>query len=282
MGEASRPTRLASPRRVPVARWATALLLAMAAAPLPARARADEGDDLSALLSEPVVAGASKSAESAGDAPATVSILTHDDMRRYGVRSLNEAINFLGMGLVTEDPLHSVEIGGRGVLLTSDFGNHVLVVVDGHALNEQWDGTAYFEQGLGIPLELIDHVELILGPGSVLYGGNAMLGVINVVTKAPRSYSGLHLIAEGGASPAQRGGAISSFAPADAGGFYRLGAGVGASTQWLGKRLEVIGQVELYSQNGPSFSWGPQQHTDSSGAPTSFGPKDPPGVWGAA
>src|SRR5213075_3298255 len=124
-------------------------------------------------------------------------------------------------------PLHSVEIGGRGVLLTADFNNHVLVLVDGHVMNEQWDGTAYFEQGLGIPLELIDHIELVLGPGSVLYGGNAMLAVINVVTKSARNHKGLHLVMEGGASPGQRKGSIDSLAPSDAGGFYRLGVGGG-------------------------------------------------------
>ncbi len=147
-------------------------------------ARADDEDDLAGLLDEQVVSGASKTDEQAKDAPATTSVLTAEDMHRYGIRSIAEAIDFLGMGFVTQNPLHSVEIGGRGVLLTSDFGNHVLLVLDGHVMNEPWGGTAYFEQGAGIPLELIDHIELVLGPGSVLYGGNAMIGVVNVRDQA--------------------------------------------------------------------------------------------------
>lgn len=69
-------------------------------------ARADDATDLAGLLAEPVVSGASKSAEPASDAPATTSVLTAADMRRYGIRSLAEAIDFLGMGLITQDPLH--------------------------------------------------------------------------------------------------------------------------------------------------------------------------------
>jgi outer membrane receptor for ferrienterochelin and colicins len=243
-------------------------------------ARAEDGEDIEALLDESVVSGASKSAESASDAPATVVTLSGADMNRFGMRTLAEAINFLGMGLVTQDPLHSVEVGGRGVLLTSDFGNHVLVVVDGHALNEGWDGTTYFEQGLAIPMEIIDHVELILGPGSVLYGGNAMLGVINVVTKRARSYRGLHAVAEGGLSPQQSGGAFTSFRPSDLGTSYRLGAGVGHELQLFGANAEVTAQLEYYDQNGPPFRWGPQPALNPSGAPADYGPKTPLGTWG--
>lgn len=265
---------------VRLSRWVLSgagLAAALIAAPV---ALADETSDLEGLLNQSVVVAASQNADTTSDAPATVSTLTADDMHRFGMRSVAEAINFLGMGLVTQDPLHNVEIGGRGVLLSADGNNHVLVLVDGHVMNEQWDGTAYFEQGLGIPFELIDHVELVLGPGSVLYGGNAMLGVVNVVTKNARNYKGLHLIAEGGASPGQRKGKIDSFAPSDAGFTYRLGAGGGAETMLLGKRLELVGQLELYMQNGPSFSWGPQVVTNPDGTPANYGPNSPLGTWG--
>lgn len=68
---------------------------------LPSAARADDATDLEGLLSENVVSGASKSSELASDAPATTSVLTAADMRRYGIRSLAEAIDFLGMGVIT-------------------------------------------------------------------------------------------------------------------------------------------------------------------------------------
>ena len=60
---------------------------------------------------------------------------------------------------------------------------HFLVLVDGHAMNEPLRGSAWTGVGSGVPIEIIDHIEVIVGPGSVLYGSNAMFGLINVVTK---------------------------------------------------------------------------------------------------
>jgi len=263
-------------------RGQVALVLAsLGLAAVPSRAFADDQQDLERLLNEDIVSGPSKSPEIASDAPATTSTITAADIRRYGIRSLDEAINFLGMGLVTQNPLHSVDIGGRGVLITSDFGNHILLVLDGHVMNEPWDGTAYFEQGAAIPIELIDHIELVLGPGSVLYGGNAMIGVVNVITKRAASYAGVHLIAEGGASPAQRkGGSFSSFAFRDLGTSERLAVGIGHEFTLFGKAAELTAQAEYYGQNGPSFEWGPQSVSNEDGTPTNFGPRTPLGVWG--
>lgn len=243
--------------------------------------RAGEGDaSLAELLDEHVVSGASKVSELAKDAPATTSVITSEEISRYGIRSLAEAIDFLGMGLLTQDPLHSVEVGGRGVLLTSDFGNHMLLVVDGHVFNELWNGTAYFEQAAGIPLEMIDHIELILGPGSVLYGSNAMIGVINIVTKRGAANEGVHLTASGGLSPQQgRSGNFTSFSPGDLGGYYRLGAALGQQLPF-GQHSELNLGVELYHQSGPSFIWGPQTATNDAEQPYNFGPRVPLGQWG--
>lgn len=244
-------------------------------------ARADDVDELDQLLGETVVQGASKSAEVASDAPATTKVITAEEMHRYGIRSLDEAINFLGMSLFTSNPLHAVEIGGRGVLLTSDFGNHVLLVVDGHVFNEPWDGTAYFEQGAAIPIDLIDHIELIVGPGSVLYGGSAMLGVISVVTKHASSLKGAVFTAEGSASPQQgTSGQLTSFAPGDLGGAYRLAASFGRELTLFDKPAEIVAGIELYRQNGPSFAWAPQTATNGNGDPANFGPNTAPGTWG--
>jgi outer membrane receptor for ferrienterochelin and colicins len=262
---------------------ASSVALCAAALPWTSLARADDETDLAGLLAEPVVSGASKSAERASDAPATTSVLTAADMHRYGIRSLAEAIDFLGMGIITQDPLHAVEVGSRGVLLTGDYGDHFLVVVDGHVLNEPWNGTAYYEQGLALPLELIDHIELILGPGSVLYGGNAMFGVIQIVTKGANAYRGLVLVAEGGVSP-QHGldGSLTSFTPDDLGNAYRLGVGIGQSFQLFGEDASFIAHAELYNQNGPAFRFPFQDgNLNALGEPINYGARAAaPGVWG--
>jgi outer membrane receptor for ferrienterochelin and colicins len=144
-----------------------------------------------------VVSSASRAPETAALAPATTSIVTCDDLRRHGIDSLHDAIDFLALGMVTEASWGTVEVGARGVLLSSDYGSHVLLQLDGHALNEPWDATAYYDRSAAIPLDLVDHIEVILGPGSVLYGSSAMLGVINVVTRRAGDYRGLHARATG-------------------------------------------------------------------------------------
>jgi outer membrane receptor for ferrienterochelin and colicins len=241
------------------------LLVALALVPVRARAQAD-GSDVASLLDEPVIATASITADTSDMAPAVSSILTAEDLRRFGIHSLGEAINFLSLGMVTSNPLHSVEIGARGVLLTGDYGNHVLLLIDGHAVNEPWAGTAYFDRGAVVPMELIDHVEVVLGPGSVLYGSNAMLGVINVVTKHAKDFSGWHAI-------------IESDIPKS----LRLSAGVGKGFHWLGRPAELTLQAEYLRQDGPAFTFGPQNYglDTVTGEPKRFSPDGPAtGMWG--
>lgn len=226
----------------------------------------DDTSEIEGLLNQPVVTTASKTPETQSSAPATVTTITAEDLRRYGIRSLNEAINYLSLGMVTTNPLHAVEIGARGVLFTVDYGNHVLLLVNGHAMNEPWNGTAYFERGAGVPFELIDHIEVILGPGSVLYGSQAMLGVINIVTKRAKDYSGIHLIAESELATSIRGA-----------------AGAGLDFSLLGREGELSLQFEYFAQSGPTFAFGPQGYgVDSiTGEPKRFSPDGPAtGIWG--
>ncbi|HEX6764033.1 MAG TPA: TonB-dependent receptor, partial [Polyangiaceae bacterium] len=201
---------------------------------------------------------------------ATSIVLTADDLKRYGIRTIDEAINFLAFGMVTERRFQTVEVGARGVHLASDFGSHVLLVVDGHVLNEQWGATAYFDRGTAIPFEIIDHIELVLGPGSVLYGSNAMLGIVHIVTKRAKDWNGVHVVAESEVPVTLRGA-----------------AGIGKEFELFGSRGEVVFEAEYYRQKGPTFDFGPQDVGPDAvtGVARPFDPdpgdrKYPPGVWG--
>jgi outer membrane receptor for ferrienterochelin and colicins len=264
--------------------WRTVFCLVMGIG----RAHADEASDLEQLLSESIVSTPSNNQETATTAPATSSIVTAEELRRYGVRSLDEAINFLALGMVTSSPLHAVEIGARGVLLSSDYGNHVLVLLDGHVLNEPWNASAYFDRGLAVPMEMVDHIEVILGPGSVLYGSQAMLGVIHVVTKRARDRPRLWIVAESELGfPTRRSGALIPASLSDdytgrLGAGYRLGAGGGIVGRLLEQPFELVFGLEYYRQDGPSFELGPQAYGIDSvtGEAKNFGPRAQPGVWG--
>lgn len=280
-----------------------ALASLLGAATFAPRALAQSSDtsDLESLLDQSVVTTASKSAETSTTAPATSSTLTAEDIRRYGLHSVAEAIDFLSLGAVTANPLGPAEVGARGVLLSSDSGDHFLLLVDGHAVNEPMKGTARFDQGMGIPIEMVDHIEVILGPGSVLYGSNAMLGVINVITKRAKDWHGTHVVAEGWGGPSQVDSANLGSQPAiqpklDLPSGWQSGSSIGL-TAWramggagyeiplFGKPLEITAAVEYYRQDGPAFTFGPQNGgiDVASGAPVQYwrGEVQPPtGYWG--
>lgn len=203
-------------------------------------ARADGLGDLESLLSEQIVTSASKQAEGASAAPALSTSLSSEDLRRYGIKTLAEAIDFLTIGARTSENLNGGEIGSRGVLLTGDHGSHFLLLIDGHAVNEPLRGSAWFGVGAGVPMEMVDHIEVIVGAGSVLYGSNAMLGLINVVTKRAKDNAGLHLVAE-----------TSLLTDT------RAGAGYARQFSLFGLDGEVSAHAQYFRQAGPYMTFGP-------------------------
>jgi outer membrane receptor for ferrienterochelin and colicins len=261
---------------------ASAMLLGAGAARAQSTARLEQA------LEQTIVSTPSRSSEPARIAPATSSVITAEDLRRHGIRTLDEAIDYASLGMVTQNPLHAVEVGARGVLLTADYGNHVLLQVDGHALNEPWNGTAYFERGAGIPIEVVDHIEISLGPGSVMYGSSAMLGVINIVTKRAEDHAGLNVLGEGEiALPTDAGGALrgpsfGSGYTSDLGGGYRVGAGGGHEFTLFGLPAQFVLQAEYYAQHGPALEYAPQFYGEDAitGEPKRFSPGAPTGIWG--
>jgi outer membrane receptor protein involved in Fe transport len=243
-----------------VALWGAAVAVTVSAS-----ARADDTSDLQNLLSETVVVGASKSAEKGSTAPAVTTTLTADDIRRYGMRSIDEAIDFLSLGSFTANTLRAPEVGSRGVAIANDQGNHFLLLVDGHAVNEALYGSARFGRGAGIPMEIVDRIEIILGPGSVLYGSSAMLGVVNVVTKPARDFAGTHIIAETEVAKS-----------------YRASAGGGYEFELFRERAALTFQLEYFRSDGPTFDVGRQYQgiNNYDGRPWAFKPGDHTGYWG--
>ncbi|MBM4361585.1 MAG: TonB-dependent receptor [Deltaproteobacteria bacterium] len=250
-----------------------------------APAVAEDADaELEALLGRTVVSSASRTSEVGDMAPSTTVVITAEDIRRHGVQTLDQAIALLGRGMHFGIPQRGgSDAGARGVMFASDYGNHILLLVDGHVLNEPWAGTSYYDRGAGIPLELVDHIEVMLGPGSVMYGSNAMLAVVNVITKRAKDFQGLHVIAEATArSPLVEGGAFELGAPGDLALGRRLAVGWGQKARVLGVPVETVGEVEWYHQ-GPGLhrlrlqDYGDDAYT---AAPKDFGPRSPPGQWG--
>jgi outer membrane receptor for ferrienterochelin and colicins len=213
-------------------------LLVPAAAVRAQPAGSEPLQSLEALLDEPIVTTASRAAERASTAPATVFSISAEDMRAYGVRSVDEALALLGVGLHLQkarDYSTGLDVGAQGIMLR-DYGRHLLVLLDGHVMNAQASGEVTLHEGLGVPLEAIDHIEVMLGAGSVMYGANAMTAVVHIVTKNAEREKGGHALGELSLAPpvAANGYARWPGGERELGYQYRLGAGAAHSFQ-LGK-----------------------------------------------
>ena len=156
-------------------------------------------DDLTALPFEELLlrdyVSASRLARQVSDSPAAVSIVTADDIRAYGYRTLADVIN--GMrGLYTTDERTYHYIGGRSFGDVEDYAGRVMLLIDGYAVQDNLFDQAYIDESGLIDLELVERVEYVPGTGSVTYGNNALLGIINVVTRRGRDFDGARVSAE--------------------------------------------------------------------------------------
>jgi outer membrane receptor for ferrienterochelin and colicins len=133
-------------------------------------------------LSRVKVFSASRHFEDARRAPSSVSIITAADIRRNGWRSLGEALSSL-RSFYTSYDRNNLYLGVRGFMRPGDYNSRVLLMVNGHRLNDNVYSGAAIGTGFSIDLDLVDHIEIVRGPGSSLFGTNAMYAVINVITR---------------------------------------------------------------------------------------------------
>lgn len=149
--------------------------------------------DLSQLsleqLLELEVVTASKIARQVSDAPSAVSVVTADDIKAYGYRTLAEILNSMRGLNITNDRAYDF-LGGRGYSSPGDYSGRIMLLVDGVQVNDNVYNQAYFGNDGLIDTELIERVEYVSGPGSVTYGNNAFFGIVNVFTKKGMDFDG--------------------------------------------------------------------------------------------
>jgi outer membrane receptor protein involved in Fe transport len=108
-------------------------------------------------------------------APSVISVITEEQIRSLGLRTLRDALQLLPGVTVLDNQFGEQKVAIRGIANP----NNILVTIDGERLNDFYDGTFFADLGL----ENIERIELIRGPGSALYGTNAFSGVISLYTK---------------------------------------------------------------------------------------------------
>ncbi len=198
--------------RANAALWA---LLWLTTGSLPARAV----DDLTEMSLEELmnleVTSVSKKAQSKTDAAAAITVITSEDIRRGGFTVIPEALRTVpGLQVARVDANRwSISIRGFNTL----FANKLLVLIDGRsAYNPAFGGTYWDAQDY--PIEDVERIEVIRGPGGTVWGMNAVNGVINIITKDSEDTQGTLISGYGG--------------PQEHGATARFGGGIGEDTHY--------------------------------------------------
>lgn len=126
------------------------------------------------------ISSVSKRAERLSVAPAAVFVITAEDIRKSGARSLAEALRMAPGLSVAQIDAHNWAITSRG--FNGPFANKLLVLIDGRAVYTPTFSGVYWDVQ-DVPLFDVERIEVVRGPGATLWGANAVNGVINVITK---------------------------------------------------------------------------------------------------
>ncbi len=130
---------------------------------------------------EEIVVTATRTEKELESAPGSVSVVTKDDMEKRNIKTVDEALNTVsgvfnsrGKGLM--DTMSSITL--RGI----PSQQRTLILMDGITLNDSYSGGVRYG---GMAVEDVERIEVVKGPFSSLYGGYAMGGVVNIITKMP-------------------------------------------------------------------------------------------------
>ena len=144
----------------------------------------DLPDDLTDMSLEALmnieVTSVSKKPQKQSEAAAAIFVITNDDLRRWGVTNIPEALRRVPGIEVARIDANKWAITSRG--FNSRFANKLLVLIDGRSVYTPLFAGVYWDSQ-DVVLEDVDRIEVIRGPGGTLWGANAVNGVINIITK---------------------------------------------------------------------------------------------------
>jgi iron complex outermembrane receptor protein len=188
---------MARAARKPATRDLRLLLLMLAYAPLaaaPAAAQQPSTEELAEMSLEELgaieVTSVSRRAQRLTEAAASVYVISGEDIRRSGVTSLPELLRLAPNLEVARTGAATHAISARG--FNNAIGNKLQVLMDGRILyNPLFSGM--FWDAHDLVLDDIERIEVVSGPGSTLWGANAVTGVINIITRAAGATRGGHV-----------------------------------------------------------------------------------------
>ncbi|MYN04892.1 TonB-dependent receptor [Pseudoduganella sp. DS3] len=161
------------------------------------------------------VYSASRFNQKTSQAPSNVTVLTSADIRAYGWRTLADALRSI-RGVYTSSDRSYSYVGARGFLRPGDLNARFLLQINGTRINDPVFDQALLGGEFPLDLELVDRIEFVPGPGSSVYGANALFGVINVITRRAQDIEGTRATLEAGQGRARGGSASYAWRNADA------------------------------------------------------------------
>lgn len=190
------------------------LLLTIATAtllPVGACAHAGEtpaGNNLSSLSLEDLtgisIVTAAKKEQRISQVAAAATVIDREQIHRYGYRTLGEALSRTS-GMTTQSDRNYSYLGTRGFSLPGDYNTRILVLVDGHRTNNALYDQANMDEGFPIDIESIERIEIVKGPGSAIWGSNALFAVVNIITRKGSDINGGRLLTEMGSNQHRKG-----------------------------------------------------------------------------
>ena len=148
------------------------------------------------------VFGASERSQPVTEAPSSVSFITAEDITRYGYKTLADVLHGVRGLYVSEDRSFSF-LGARGFGKPGDYNSRILLLVNGHRVNDNVFGQAEIGAEFGLDPATFERVEIIRGPASSLYGDSAFFAVVNVITRTGAAMDGSSVTYEAGSHGTQ-------------------------------------------------------------------------------
>jgi iron complex outermembrane receptor protein len=143
------------------------------------------------------IQGASRFAQPLSEAPSAVSVVSADDIRQFGFRTLGEALSSM-RGVYTTDERDYTYVGIRGFARPGDYNTRMLLMTDGVRRNDPLYDTAYIGNEAPVEIEWVKRLEFVPGPASALYGANAIFGVANAVLWSGADLNGTRVRVDAG------------------------------------------------------------------------------------
>ncbi|MDD5250499.1 MAG: TonB-dependent receptor [Rhodocyclaceae bacterium] len=184
---------------------ATAALVAIAAT-------ASAADDLARMSLEDLlnveVTGASRHDQPLSETPSTATVITADDIRRFGFRDLGEALQMAPGVYTTHDRTYTY-LGVRGFGRTGDYNSRILLLQDGARTNDPVYDQAMIGYEAPLEIDWVKRLEFVPGPSSALYGGNALFGIANAVLWTGADLDGTRVSFDAGSGRLARASILS-------------------------------------------------------------------------